>query len=396
MDPITHVLSGAALAMAAPGRPKSRLFVVFGAVCAAFPDIDVAFGRTAESVMTLHRGFTHSIFLAPLFAIGLAFLASKIMGGRLKWTVPRLAVLATLCLWLHTLLDCLTSFGTMALLPFSAQRLFVPSLFIVDPLYTLMLGALLVLAALKARRGMPEMTLTPPSDMERPSPPGHRWAAAAVCWIFLWPALSLGAHQAAAAETKRTELLPGSPTLHVLPDAFSPLYWKVVAQTDDAYYQGLYRLGSGQIHWNTAAGEGLAVSLPVAPDAPLAYPRPSPELLARLAKESPMFKEYEGFAMFIVEEKAPWPAAVAARADLENAICSSKAGRTPPEPDTKDTLLVLRDLRLDSVMPLAAKLRNSNRVFQAVALLSPQGHLKTENFIGNPGRTSGWKVYPEN
>lgn len=420
MDPATHILSGAALAMAAPGRPKSRLFVAFGALCGTAPDIDVIFGSTPEAVMTLHRGLSHSIFFAPLFALGLSFLAIKLTRGRIGWSIPKLTILATLALWMHTLLDCFTSFGTMALLPFSAERVFIPALYIVDPVYTLVLAGLLAFALIK---GCKERKRAPAANIgtnfganiranigassresittgqPQRSLAKRGFAVAAVCWLAVWPLLNLSVHQIVESRIQRAAALPGQPIYHVLPEAFSPLYWKVVAQTDDAYYQGLYSLGSaGQVVWNTAESEGLldCPGVSAAAGAPLPYPRPSAERLARLAGESELFRTYNDFAMFIIEETGAWPSARAARDDLELAAREGVVdGLQPLLPEQGDTLLVLRDLRLDSVQPLAGALRNSVRVFQAVALLDASGELKSESFIGNAGSTPFWRVYPE-
>lgn len=370
--------------------------MAFGALCGTFPDIDVIFGKTPEAVMTLHRGFTHSIFFAPLFALALSFLALKLTRGRIgskSWGLGKLTLLATLCLWLHTLLDCFTSFGTMALLPFSDQRVFIPSLYIVDPIYTLALAGLLLASLLATRKTRKLERAAAPFPELRPAPSRARtFAVLAVCWIFAWPVLSLALQQAAVNRIERFAALPGEPVYHILPEAFSPLYWKVVAQTDEAYYQGLYRLGSGgDVAWNTAEMEGMDDVLDIAPDAPLPYPRPTGERLAQLARESELFQTYNDFAMFIVEETMPWPSALAAR---EDCYVAADLGLWPdgtPLPEKDDTLLVLRDLRLDSVQPLAAELRNSVRVFQAIALLTPQGELKLESFIGQAGSTTLWR-----
>lgn len=122
MDTVTHALVGAAISDCWFRKRLGPVATPFALAMAALPDIDsVTYFISAESALAYHRGITHSFFpmilAAPLFGwIGYAISARR-DGWKLWW------VLAMLCLFSHTLLDLVTSWGTMPLLPFSNARI---------------------------------------------------------------------------------------------------------------------------------------------------------------------------------------------------------------------------------------------------------------------------------
>ena len=87
MDTLTHALSGALLGRAtAPDPARARITtaarMAAGALAAAFPDADFFLAYVSPvAYLTGHRGLTHSIFLAPLWALLLAWLLARIAPG---------------------------------------------------------------------------------------------------------------------------------------------------------------------------------------------------------------------------------------------------------------------------------------------------------------------------
>src|SRR5262245_44950127 len=90
MDPLTHALSGALLARATareatpPGYLLRR--VAAGFLACAAPDLDIAF-RLFGPVVYLenHRGVTHSLYLAPLWALPLSWALAKLLREPAGW-----------------------------------------------------------------------------------------------------------------------------------------------------------------------------------------------------------------------------------------------------------------------------------------------------------------------
>ncbi len=245
MDPITHAASGALAMLALPSRPATRWAVPLAALAASAPDLDVLCGWSPLLALQTHRGFTHALAFAPLWGLLLALLMFPLWRRKKDAagaeTCAAAANLATHCtensdrepaaapsapcaassagLWrfrtvwgfavcmlvLHIWLDAVTTYGTLALLPFSDFRVRGNALFIIDIWLTMPL-----LAALLLRR--------------RPAA-----VLAGLLWVFFYPAGMIAVHEwhsiQANAALRRAENV-------VLPDVLAPLRWRVLSQQD--------------------------------------------------------------------------------------------------------------------------------------------------------------------
>jgi inner membrane protein len=138
VDPVTHVSAGLLLSQLFPG-PSRVWSAVAGLVFTLLPDIDyflVYWDRLA--FIRYHRGFTHSLLGAPVFALLVAALGRALLGPR--WFRP-LFFLGLVVLGAHLLLDLATSYGTQLLNPLSPRRFTLDWLFIIDPYFTALLLA---------------------------------------------------------------------------------------------------------------------------------------------------------------------------------------------------------------------------------------------------------------
>jgi inner membrane protein len=160
MDPVSQAALGAVVGQVAGHRTLGYRAAVVGALAGAAPDIDVLFsiGGDYFDQLVLHRGFTHSLFFAPLFAPLLGWLVWRLERARdpacrndprrlRAWVIVVGAALLS-----HPLLDVLTPYGTQLLHPFSDARFAINAMPIVDPVYTALLGIGLWLAAHRLRR----------------------------------------------------------------------------------------------------------------------------------------------------------------------------------------------------------------------------------------------------
>lgn len=185
MDTLTHALSGALLARAicvrpavpppavlagtVPGRfsapwdgragaPLPWQAVVVGTVAAAFPDIDFVVAWAGDmAYLRHHRGVTHSLLLAPLWAWLLAWLTSRWFATTRAQAAgwKSLYAVALAGLLIHIVGDWITPFGTMMLAPLSDARFGLGAMFIIDLVFTGVLLAGLALAAVFPRRRWP-------------------------------------------------------------------------------------------------------------------------------------------------------------------------------------------------------------------------------------------------
>jgi inner membrane protein len=120
MDSLTQAALGAAIGEAALSKKIGNKGAVLGAIIATIPDLDIALYLFYDKfeMLSIHRGFSHSI----VFSILGAFLIAYVL-QRIKWTkqisYQRLWILTWLALFTHMLLDAFTACGTQLFLPFS-------------------------------------------------------------------------------------------------------------------------------------------------------------------------------------------------------------------------------------------------------------------------------------
>ena len=313
MDPVTHITAGVLLGQATRDRfPAGRALVVLAAFAAWMPDLDnivTFFGP--EAYMRYHRGYTHSLVGALAMSWILAFLASHFWKGA---RLGRLFALFFVCALSHLFLDCITTYGTGVFLPFSDARVSFPAVFIIDPLYTLALIALAVASLLRpaARKSL---------------------AVAGLAVMLAWPALGYGVGRFAAARaaTLLAERGEAAATVRVQPDAFAPLWWKIIADEGDSYVlTGFNLLSPGTL-------------LPER-----RYQKAGRQELESLGRKAPVFSLYDWFTDFPV-----------------------KSAEATPE----GTRLTFQDLRFMSINPLVARVRGPAVPFTLTAYIDPAGRL---------------------
>lgn len=209
MDPLTHAASGAVAYLAIATRPATRWGIWLAALACSAPDIDLAFIHTPLEFLQLHRGITHSFAFAPFFAMLLALISwplwRKTTPGH--WTFSQVWLLCAAMLLLHIWLDVVTTYGTMVFLPFSHYRVRLNSVYMIDflvfiPLYW---------AILRWRHKRTLICLT-------------------LLWIFLYPAsgIAINAWHSSQCAKNFADAGLNVSRMHVLPDAFAPLFWRVI------------------------------------------------------------------------------------------------------------------------------------------------------------------------
>ena len=147
MDPVTHALAGAAAARVAAARPLGNRAWLAGAVGAWVPDLDTLIRSSADPLLyaEFHRHFTHSLVFIPVGGAIAALpwlVRQKHAGRRTAYLGAAIAGCAT-----HGVLDAATTWGTRVLWPLSDARLAWNWISIVDPLFTTILLAGVVVAS---------------------------------------------------------------------------------------------------------------------------------------------------------------------------------------------------------------------------------------------------------
>jgi inner membrane protein len=301
MDPFTHIVVGAAVGEVVAGDRVGNRAMLWGAVGCTIPDFDVVFAALGDPVTALsfHRGFTHSYLfalLAPwavalvveqfyhhnihqhrgykraimvsliLFYLGIAAginFVPYVLGRQISWLVllPTLALGAWLArlLWrdywrkelgtveapymtwvqlffwtilAHIVVDCFTDYGTQVGLPFTEYRVQWTTIAVIDPLLTLPFAAFLLLALSLPRQSRAR-------DLANWA--GILWGTLYLVFTY-WHKQQVDAILAESLQARRIpfERITTGPTL------FNNIVWQGLAESDTAYYYGLYGFNDRQ------------------------------------------------------------------------------------------------------------------------------------------------------
>jgi len=289
VDTLTHALSGALLARAsaprdAPPRSIPRR-VAAGFFACAFPDLDFVIGFIGPvEYLMHHRGATHSILLAPLWAIAAAWVLAKILreprGWHALYGVCLLGIVA------HIAGDLITSFGTMIFAPLSSARFAWGTTFIIDLWFSGIILAGLLASALRYRSRVPSI---------------------AACAVLAGYVLFQGWAKSEALEfAARHAASLGRPGAEIAayPRAVSPFNWTVYVSDDEVHRYAHINLVRTQAR-SAGPGDGFAARLD-APFLPLAEARwetrtrfgasPDERELARSAWDSGALDFFRWFA----------------------------------------------------------------------------------------------------
>lgn len=217
MEPLTHALSGAIASRYFTPETKGVRLTLFCVMAAMLPDIDNFInGGGPAAYLLYHRYITHSIFggaaLAALFALPARYLVPS-------FSYKKVFVVSYCLILTHIFLDLITSFGTMILAPFSQHRFSIPSIFIVDLLYTSVLLTLTIFAFVSRKKSV--------------------FVLGAI-WLFFYPYACFMLKNGLDERVNRHLAATAGEAAHarVLPDAFTPFRWKVIVTSGDHYEVG--------------------------------------------------------------------------------------------------------------------------------------------------------------
>jgi len=226
MDSLTQFVLGAAVSTACLGRKLGpRKAALVGGVLGTVPDLDVflPFSDPVDSFV-YHRGWTHSVFVHAL--------ATPVFGELLVRTIKRakdhrslVYLTVFLCFSTHAIIDAMTVYGTRIFWPFYPDPVGAGSVFIIDPLYSLPLLAVVIWALAKKdwtqRLG--------------------RWTAGVLIATSGYLAASLGVQ--AYVEHRAAEIFGKNGSvpdkIYAIAAPFNIALWKVIGLDDDRY-QNLY------------------------------------------------------------------------------------------------------------------------------------------------------------
>jgi len=274
MDPLSQAVVGASLSQSfANSKSKQTIALIIGALAGMAPDLDIFIRSKIDPMVFLefHRQFTHSLIFIPIGALlctVVFYLVIKSNWYKRKWPSAELSfsniyLFSFLGYATHGLIDACTSYGTQLFWPFSDARVSWNVVSIIDPLFTLPLLALIVLAAYRRNA---------------------RYAQIAFSYAVIF--LSLGVIQQHRAETAVYQFAKqrdhNAERVLVKPSFANRHVWKTIYEHDGRYYVDAVKL-----LWETTLIPGTSIQkLNVQRDLPW------------LAKNSQQAKDLERFRWF--------------------------------------------------------------------------------------------------
>jgi inner membrane protein len=152
VDSLTQIVLGASVAEACGGKKLGNKAALWGAIAGTIPDLDVFIRAYNDPIhgALMHRGFSHSILFALMAGPLLGYLIFRIY--KRKYELKTWIFVAFMAIITHPMLDIFTSYGTQFFWPFE-WRISFKSVFVIDPLYTIPFGILL-LASLMIKRNI--------------------------------------------------------------------------------------------------------------------------------------------------------------------------------------------------------------------------------------------------
>ena len=222
MDSLTQAALGAGVAAVCVPPEQRRKALLVGMALGTLPDLDVLidYGDAVANYI-YHRGFSHSLFVLPPFAIALWLVLRRwwapVREAPRRWLAAILLALTT-----HPLLDAHTAYGTQLLWPLDTPPVAWSTLFIIDPLFTLPLLVGIATVALRPHGARSGRVLAVAMVL----------SAAYIGWS--WTAKTIV--EANARESLAESKLDNAP-LFSTPSPFNTLLWRVVVLTDDTYLE---------------------------------------------------------------------------------------------------------------------------------------------------------------
>jgi len=226
LDPLTQGAIAAALPQSVSNKRSLGTIGIIGFLSGLAPDLDILIRSENDPLLFLefHRQFTHSLIFIPfgglVCAVFLFFLISKRSNISFKCTW----IYSTLGYATHGLLDACTSYGTLLFWPFTQTRIAWNNISIIDPLFTIPILILIVLAGLKQKK---------------------IFAVMAIIWAVSY--LLLGVYQKNEAVKIGKEIAKNRGhdviRIDVKPSIGNLLLWKSIYETQDKFYIDAIRLG---------------------------------------------------------------------------------------------------------------------------------------------------------
>lgn len=219
MDPLSQGVLGAAASNSIAPPKHAGIACLLGFLAGMAPDLDVFIRSSSDPLLFLeyHRQFTHSLIFIPVGGLLCGWVLHQLFAKKRGLSLGQSVLYCTLGYATHALLDACTTYGTQLFWPFTDTRYAWNMVSVVDPLFTV---PVLILIVMAVRRHQPAL------------------ARIALAWAIAYPVIGLVQRDRAEAVGWQLASARGHQpiSLEAKPSFANLILWKIVYQTEDAFY----------------------------------------------------------------------------------------------------------------------------------------------------------------
>jgi len=229
MDPFTQGVVGAVAAQQKAKNQNILMPAIFGFFAGMAADLDVLIRSPSDPILALefHRQFTHSLIFIPIGGLICALFFYYVFAKKLNISFWQIYLFSSLGYLTHAFIDSCTSYGTQLFWPFSDYRVSFDIISIIDPLFTIPLFILVILAIIKKAKIFSRL---------------------AILWIFVYLVFGYIQHERAIKIGQQLALDRGHKfnAIEAKPSFANLLVWKIIYSTDKFFYVDAVRVGFGE------------------------------------------------------------------------------------------------------------------------------------------------------
>ena len=226
MDPLSQGVIGAVAAQQKTTKNHFVIATLLGFLSGMAPDLDIFIKSSNDPLLYLefHRQFTHSLIFIPIGGLVCAMFFYYFFLRNKDITFKQTYIYSTLGYATHGLLDSCTTYGTQLLWPFTDDRVAWNTISIIDPLFTIPLLSLIILAVIKKKKIISYLALF---------------------WVIFYSIFGLIQKERAEAIGAELASSRGHELVNVVakPSFANLIVWKIIYTTKDSYYIDAVRLG---------------------------------------------------------------------------------------------------------------------------------------------------------
>ncbi len=226
MDPLTQGIVATTAAQTYSKKNNIIIASIIGFLAGLAPDIDIFIRSDTDPLLFLeyHRQFTHSLIFIPIGSFICAAVFYLLFAKRFNLSFKYTYIFSIIGYSTHGIIDTFTTYGTQLFWPFTNERLAWNTISVIDPLFTLPVIILCLIAFIKKNK---------------------TFSFYAFAWMIIYQTVGLSQKIRAEEIISNYALEQGHKVnmIEAKPSFANIIVWKVIYSDDESYYVNAIQLG---------------------------------------------------------------------------------------------------------------------------------------------------------